>query len=67
MSCVKGETMEVEPIEVRELDGYEFKIFDDDWGYLVEIWKDGSMLKSEFATCKSVNCVLSDYDLINLI
>ena len=52
----------------RELKGYLFKLYDEDeWGFLVEIWKDGKMIATKWTTCRGANCEPSDEELLRLL
>ena len=52
----------------RELNGYTFKLFDEDeWGFLVEIWKGDEKIGAEWTTCRGANCEPSDEQLIALV
>lgn len=60
-------TIEWGLLEKRVLSGYLFKIYDADWGFTVEIWKDDVLLGAEFATCYEANCKLTDDELLALL
>ena len=48
--------------------GYLFKLFDEDeWGFLVEIWKDGEKIATEWTSCSGANCEPSDDELLALL
>ena len=52
----------------REVGGYLFKLFDEDeWGFLVEIWKDGEKIATEWTTCAGANCEPTDVELLALV
>jgi len=55
-------------IKERKVGGYLFKLFDEDeWGYLVEIWKNGEKIATEWITCAGANCEPSDEELLALL
>lgn len=54
-------------VETRTLDGYTFKMFDEMDGFLVEVWKDGELINEEIVTCRTINCVLTDTELLALL
>ena len=55
-------------LETRYLNGYTFKLFDEDeYGFVVEVWKDDEKLGTEYVTCRGANCEPSDEDLLNLL
>jgi hypothetical protein len=52
----------------REVAGYLFKLYDEDeWGFLVEVWKDDVKLATEWTTCDGANCEPSDEELLGLL
>ena len=54
-------------LEERELNGYLFKIYDEQWGYCVEIWENDKKIGAEFWTCPEPNCEPADDDLMELV
>jgi len=55
-------------IKEREVGGYLFKLFDEDeWGFLVEIWKGNKKIGTEWTTCEGANCEPSDDELLALL
>jgi len=52
----------------REVKGYLFKLYDEDeWGFLVEIWKDDEKIGTEWTTCRGANCEPTDDELLALV
>jgi hypothetical protein len=54
-------------LEERKLKGYVFKLYDDDWGFLVKAYKDNVLVKSDVLYCSGANCVLEDEDLLSMV
>lgn len=52
----------------RTVNGYDFKLLDEDeWGYLVEVYKDGVLLATEWTSCSGANCEPTDEELMELV
>jgi hypothetical protein len=54
-------------LEERKVKNYMFRLYDEDRGFLVEIWKGGKKLGAEFWTCPEPNCEPTDDDLMKLV
>ena len=63
----EGLLMEAGLIETRDLNGYLFKVYDADWGYYVEVWRDGVKLNARFVLCIRINCILTDDELMAVV
>lgn len=59
--------MEFGLVETRELNGYLFKMYDAEWGYFVEVWRDGEKVTEEYLECLRINCTLTDDELMTLV
>ena len=54
-------------VETRNLNGYTFKVFDEERGYFVEVWKNGEKISEDYIPCLRINCVLTDDELMALV